>query len=649
MKTIAFYSYKGGTGRSLLLANYARYLACCGKSVAVLDFDLEAPGLHHKFLSSGDLSLDEWERRRDFAGLQRYLEVYDSLLQAPADLEKHFFKLSFPSGRGECQFMPAGNAASPDYAARNLRLDWKKHFPPDGPASGVNLFLNLRKRIEETYKPHFLLIDSRTGISDIGSTAVAYMADASVCLFLCNPENFAGTQLMMNTLNRVRASINKELVVIPVFSRIPNAKQEEESAIKQAVAGLGGLISGDQLHLLHEELSMHVSEKLLVGSSKALRDSVLLRDYFRVFYALDRETAEHSCYSRFRGILEADRLASANRIDLDSFRIGVLDAIIDRQDKALRHAGKYPGNASKLEYEQHSDIGYGYSDGEQYAQFASLVLKNLLVRVRKRYPDVPPKETPVEEKRINWDLLGLQIGRSFDFCSELYYLTRYRALFLDVVQLGWVRTFTCFIKESSPIYQAIRTRLHRGNLTEAVDSAKAVSMKLEVCLMGESAAADCASRAISHILSGKSVTFRRDVEQLWKWMEEDPDEINSKMIICDHTVAKKLASFDKDHAFLYSKRRGHNEALVFQFDEDLPVGFLYPTADREWRYLINQAVADAVLDKDIWNTESASSVPRDLMESGIEPLEWDELVRHLATGMNPDDAAAWLDKLSEIT
>ena len=49
MKTITFYSYKGGAGRTLLLVNTAYYLAGAGKRVVMIDFDLEAPGLHQKF------------------------------------------------------------------------------------------------------------------------------------------------------------------------------------------------------------------------------------------------------------------------------------------------------------------------------------------------------------------------------------------------------------------------------------------------------------------------------------------------------------------------------------------------------------------------------------------------------------------------
>ena len=41
----AFYSYKGGVGRTMALVNTAVALARLGRRVLVVDFDLEAPGL----------------------------------------------------------------------------------------------------------------------------------------------------------------------------------------------------------------------------------------------------------------------------------------------------------------------------------------------------------------------------------------------------------------------------------------------------------------------------------------------------------------------------------------------------------------------------------------------------------------------------
>ena len=40
---ITFYSFKGGTGRSMTLANVAWILAANGKRVLVADWDLESP------------------------------------------------------------------------------------------------------------------------------------------------------------------------------------------------------------------------------------------------------------------------------------------------------------------------------------------------------------------------------------------------------------------------------------------------------------------------------------------------------------------------------------------------------------------------------------------------------------------------------
>src|ERR1700691_1164540 len=44
-----FYSFKGGVGRTMALANVAALLAKWGYSVLIVDWDLEAPGLERFF------------------------------------------------------------------------------------------------------------------------------------------------------------------------------------------------------------------------------------------------------------------------------------------------------------------------------------------------------------------------------------------------------------------------------------------------------------------------------------------------------------------------------------------------------------------------------------------------------------------------
>ena len=48
-KIISIHSYRGGTGKSNLTANLAVCLASSGKRVAVVDTDIQSPGIHMLF------------------------------------------------------------------------------------------------------------------------------------------------------------------------------------------------------------------------------------------------------------------------------------------------------------------------------------------------------------------------------------------------------------------------------------------------------------------------------------------------------------------------------------------------------------------------------------------------------------------------
>jgi cellulose biosynthesis protein BcsQ len=58
----SFYSFKGGVGRSMAVANVAALLARAGNSVLVVDWDLEAPGLQ-KYFNRFDGRIDGEARR----------------------------------------------------------------------------------------------------------------------------------------------------------------------------------------------------------------------------------------------------------------------------------------------------------------------------------------------------------------------------------------------------------------------------------------------------------------------------------------------------------------------------------------------------------------------------------------------------------
>ena len=69
----AFYGFKGGTGRSLVMAHIAAILAAEKKKVLVIDADLEAPGLGDFFDSSSRATFERWRGRDGLMDLMREL------------------------------------------------------------------------------------------------------------------------------------------------------------------------------------------------------------------------------------------------------------------------------------------------------------------------------------------------------------------------------------------------------------------------------------------------------------------------------------------------------------------------------------------------------------------------------------------------
>ena len=191
MRTVTFYSYKGGTGRSLLLANVAMLVARLGGRVVGLDLDLEAPGLGYKLLPPGQHQvpsgaldwLAAWKRRRDRPSL------VDGAIKVP---------VSAPFlPEGELRLIPAGAAPSGGYfkVLRDLRID---SWVDDG--NGVDAFVELQEAIEAELAPEYLFIDSRTGITTTNAITTRALADAVVVLALDTPEQLEGTRAVLRTL-----------------------------------------------------------------------------------------------------------------------------------------------------------------------------------------------------------------------------------------------------------------------------------------------------------------------------------------------------------------------------------------------------------------------------------------------------------------
>jgi CobQ/CobB/MinD/ParA nucleotide binding domain len=204
MKTVAFYSYKGGVGRTLLVANTAQFLAMSGRRVVALDLDLEAPGLHQKLVSPEVLS------RAESGALPG---AVDALLEAlegatrNSSLREMAIEIDLPSGiSGSLFLIPAGSAPSHAYWAALERLN--NSFRSDRRNGGLlEAILELQARIAEELAPDFLLVDSRTGITELGGLATSLLADRVVCLTAVHCSSQAGfTRRSPNTSPISRSS-----------------------------------------------------------------------------------------------------------------------------------------------------------------------------------------------------------------------------------------------------------------------------------------------------------------------------------------------------------------------------------------------------------------------------------------------------------
>ncbi len=215
---ITFYSYKGGTGRTMALANTACLLARDhippNERVLVIDWDLEAPGLHRYFdlhtPPSGLLELmeDAWSIASGEDGL---LEEDCAALFERLDPGKHIIQTS--TGLG-VDMLPAGKQGR-GYANRLSKLNW------EGLYQAIPWFFR-RFAGWLTARYRYVLIDSRTGITDISSICTTLMPETLVLVFTPNRQSLTGVLELVQTATEYRRESDdlRPLMIFPLPSRV---------------------------------------------------------------------------------------------------------------------------------------------------------------------------------------------------------------------------------------------------------------------------------------------------------------------------------------------------------------------------------------------------------------------------------------------
>jgi TolB-like protein/Tfp pilus assembly protein PilF/cellulose biosynthesis protein BcsQ len=230
---ITFYSYKGGTGRSMSLANIACLLAGrvaeSSQKILVMDWDLEAPGLHRYFAARSE--------QPENVSRPGVINLFHQLRKLLDDREGLYDELLAPEGwkvldtllplddylvtdvvRG-VDFIKAGrfDAQYPEMVAS---FDWADFYNRYG-----LVIQALRELLSSRYA--YCLIDSRTGITDVSGICTMLLPEKLVAVFTPNQQSLYGLLGVTEQAIKYRRASDdfRPLTIFPLPSRIELAEK----------------------------------------------------------------------------------------------------------------------------------------------------------------------------------------------------------------------------------------------------------------------------------------------------------------------------------------------------------------------------------------------------------------------------------------
>ncbi|MBY0444314.1 MAG: AAA family ATPase, partial [Burkholderiales bacterium] len=269
-KIVTFYSFKGGVGRTMAVANLAFLAALNGKRVLLMDWDLEAPGLAYYFrglLSSAETRalgdapgvldiLSEWsatiekaESDEEVSALQQRFEAGSvfkdcvrTLIEAEmsADLLPATAALDIISA-GSNKVKAITTAGDLPYEEALAQFSWTDFF--DKYAGGFALE-QLRLWAKKNYD--FVLIDSRTGLSDIAGVCTMQLPDSVALCFALNQQNIDGIAKVSAAIRSKRQyAVIQRAIPMRVAQRDSADGSDAQARALSALSHIGGGISAD--------------------------------------------------------------------------------------------------------------------------------------------------------------------------------------------------------------------------------------------------------------------------------------------------------------------------------------------------------------------------------------------------------------------
>jgi tetratricopeptide (TPR) repeat protein len=310
MKTFTFYSYKGGVGRTLALANTAKRLSEFRKKVCLLDFDLEAPGLHLKFQSYLDSATD-------FKGVVDYMHEFATTNKIASSIIPYKRTIKFNNHfQQDIDLISAGNIEGADYWKKLSAIHWNEFFY-NKDSLGVPFFLDLKEKIRTELNPDYLLVDSRTGISEVSGITLSLLADEVVIVAANNKENLSGVRLVLKSISNVEnALLGKVPKIHFALSRIPYPTNEferfRENNIKSFVLKSLELsdrsILSQDIIIIHSDRNLELQESLKISDDSNKRSDSVAIDYIELFEQLVLKDLSAAEIEEFNAIQTAEGL-----------------------------------------------------------------------------------------------------------------------------------------------------------------------------------------------------------------------------------------------------------------------------------------------------------------------------------------------------
>ena len=221
-RIVVFHSFKGGVGRTTSLAAYALAHARRSERVAIVDMDLDAPGIGRLLDVDGEGTTARWG-------------VVDYLLEAkhPLELSDYFHTCAREAltSPGLIEVFPGGQLDD-GYLGKLARVDLEVGRTP----AGHPLFA-LLKRIELERKPSMILVDGRAGLSPGAGLVLSGFADLHVLFATVNPQSLQGLNRVIRHLGNEQARHGRPQLECVVVQALVPEDAAVAAQVQEAFAG----------------------------------------------------------------------------------------------------------------------------------------------------------------------------------------------------------------------------------------------------------------------------------------------------------------------------------------------------------------------------------------------------------------------------